>query len=72
MYNLTFTGFKTKAQAEAFRDWYSGQGEQDATVWFECRKEEGEIDVDFMPVDVQDPKGHGWKMNTLKCPLKIG
>lgn len=48
---LEIKGFKTIAQAKAFIDWYEGQGEQDACIWFECRKDEGEIDVDFMPVD---------------------
>ena len=48
---LEIKGFKTIAQAKAFIDWYEGQGEQDASIWFECRQEEGEIDVDFMPVD---------------------
>jgi len=31
MYTVKVTGFKTKAQAEAFREWYSGAGEQDAS-----------------------------------------
>lgn len=60
---LEIKGFKTIAQAKAFIDWYEGQtdlsarsreaeeGEQDASIWFECRQEEGKIDVDFMPVD---------------------
>lgn len=42
---LTINGFKTEAQVEAFWDWYSGQGEQDASIWFECRKEDGDIDI---------------------------
>lgn len=45
---LVISGFKTKAQVEAFWDWYSGQGEQDSRIWFECRKDEGEIDVKAM------------------------
>lgn len=48
MYELKITGFKTKKQAEQFRDWYSGQGEQDAAIWFECRKSEGNLDVEYM------------------------
>lgn len=52
-FTLTIKGFKTKEQVKAFASWYEGQGEQDASIWFECRKEEGEIDVDFMPVDCQ-------------------
>ena len=34
-FKVELTGFKTKAQAEAFVDWYGGAGEQDAAVWFE-------------------------------------
>lgn len=33
MYNLILKGFKTKEQVEEFVSWYSGQGEQDLTVW---------------------------------------
>lgn len=44
-------GFTTMTQAEAFADWYGGAGEQDASFWFEARKEEGEIDVDWMGTD---------------------
>ncbi len=31
--SVTFTGFDTMEQATAFYDWYSGQGEQDASIW---------------------------------------
>lgn len=37
MYSVTIKGFKTLEQAEAFYDWYEGQGEQAAIDWFECR-----------------------------------
>lgn len=69
MYSLKINGFKTKAQANAFIDWYEGQGEQEAQVWFECRQDEGEIDVDFMPVDVS--KKYKWVGDTLEAHLKI-
>ncbi len=69
MYNLLLKGFKTKEQVKAFIDWYEGQGEQDACAWFECRKSEGEIDVDFMPVDVREK--YKWEDNTLVAHLKI-
>lgn len=69
MYNLLIKGFKTKAQAEAFIDWYEGQGEQDACIWFECRKDEGEIDVDFMPVDCNIK--YVWDDDTLIAHLDI-
>jgi len=52
-YTLTIKGFKTEAQVKAFAEWYSSQGEQDASIWFECRKEEGEIDVEYMNVDCE-------------------
>lgn len=51
-YKLIIEGFTSIAQMKAFYNWYEGQGEQDATVWFEIAKDEGEIDVDFMGVDV--------------------
>ena len=28
----------TLEQAKVFADWYEGQGEQNADVWFECRQ----------------------------------
>jgi len=52
MYKLVVTGFNTKAEAEAFYSYYEGAGEQDACRWFECRKEEGEIEVDSMMTDM--------------------
>lgn len=51
MFNLLIKGFNTKEEALAFAKWYEGQGEQDAATWFECRKQEGSIKIDFMPVD---------------------
>lgn len=63
MFELHLKGFKTEAQVKAFMDWYEGQGEQDATIWFECRKEEGEIDVETMNVDLD--KEYTWEGNAL-------
>ena len=71
MYSLKIDGFKTKEQAEAFINWYDGQGEQDASVWFECRKQDGEIDVDFMPVDTAKTFPLVWKENVLEVVLDI-
>lgn len=68
-YSLLLNGFKTKEQVKAFIDWYEGQGEQDAAIWFEERKLEGEIDVDFMPVDVKNK--YNWNKNILVVRLKI-
>lgn len=38
MFNVIIEGFKTREQAEAFINWYEGQGEQDIIPWFEDRK----------------------------------
>ena len=35
MANCTFTNL-TKKQAKMLAEWYEGQGEQDADVWFDC------------------------------------
>ena len=35
MFSVKIEGFKTKEQAEAFVNWYEGQGEQDITYWLE-------------------------------------
>jgi hypothetical protein len=72
-FTLTIKGFKTKEQALEFAKWYEGQGEQDAAYWFEERKEEGKIDIDFMPVDVWKMRDQ-WKNfenNNLDLFLKI-
>lgn len=71
MYSLKINGFKTKSQAEAFIQWYEGQGEQDASVWFGERQHDGQIDVDFMPVDCQKTYPLTWKDNILEAELKI-
>lgn len=68
-FSLKLTGFKTRAQVEAFIDWYEGQGEQDSAIWFEARKDDGDIDVDDMPVDLRTP--YSWEANTLTARLKI-
>lgn len=35
MFTVTFTGFRTQEQADAFAAWYSGMGEQNAIYWME-------------------------------------
>jgi len=45
---LTVTGFNTIKEAEEFCNWYSGQGQDDACIWFEARKSEGVINCEFM------------------------
>jgi len=44
-------GFKSLEEAEEFCQWYSGQGEQDASIWFECRKDEGKDVRSFIPCE---------------------
>ena len=56
-------------EIRTFPDWYEGQGEQDAEIWFECRKDEGEIDIGTMYVDYTKP--YEWQDNTLIAWLKI-
>lgn len=41
-WKVTFDGFDTQEQAQAFADWYGGQGEQDAAPWLEEHS-----DIDF-------------------------
>lgn len=69
MFNLNISGFQTKEQANAFISWYEGQGEQDAAPWFENMMEDGDLDVDFMPVDMSVKPT--WKADTLHAKLKI-
>ena len=49
MFKVEISGFTTLVQASEFCSWYSNQGEQDASVWFGDRMEEGVIDTDFIP-----------------------
>lgn len=65
MYKIMIEGFKTKAQAEAFIKWYEGQGEQDACIWFECRKQEGKLDVDSMMVNYRKTYPLNWDNHIL-------
>lgn len=46
--SVTIKGFNKIEEAKEFCSWYSGQGEQDASIWFECRKDEGLIKVSSM------------------------
>ena len=47
MYNLVFSGFSTKAQAEEFLSWYGNSGEQDFGTHLNCR----DCEESFMGVD---------------------
>ena len=51
MFNLEIKGFESKNEVEEFIKWYEGQGEQDASIYFEESKMIGRIDRDFMSVD---------------------
>ena len=46
--SVTIKGFNKIEEAQEFCSWYSGQGEQDSSVWFECRQAEGTINVSTM------------------------
>jgi uncharacterized protein YodC (DUF2158 family) len=35
MVKVVVNGFSTVEEAQVFCDWYEGQGEQDASYWFE-------------------------------------
>jgi hypothetical protein len=47
MYNLVFSGFATKEQAEEFLSWYDNSGEQDFGTHLDCQ----ECPESFMPVN---------------------
>jgi len=47
-FKVEVTGFSSLAEAQAFVDWYSGQGEQDSATWFSDRKDEGLIQHSIM------------------------
>jgi hypothetical protein len=40
MFAVMIKGFPTKKEAEEFVNWYDGQGEQNAAIWFEINNEE--------------------------------
>lgn len=71
MISVQISGFNTKAEAEAFIDWYEGQGEQDAGYWFEARKEEGKIDISFMPTDIKKTFPIKWDGEQAHLVLKM-
>ncbi len=53
MVNVLITGFKNNDEAKEFINWYEGQGEQDASIWFECRIEEGSPIRDFIGCNIE-------------------
>lgn len=47
-FKVVITGFSSLAEAKEFTNWYSVQGEQDCEAWFECRRDEEEIEYSSM------------------------
>lgn len=45
---VTIKGFHTIEEASEFCSWYSGQGEQNASIWFECRVDDGRLSTKSM------------------------
>ena len=70
MYELVIKGFKNKDEAETFLSWYSGSGEQDASIWFECRIQEGLPIREYMDVDHLDKETGVWNGNQLTMVVK--
>ena len=68
-YTLTIKGFKNKAQVKAFAEWYEGQGEQDASMWFGEMLSDGELDITFMPVNLSIP--YVWDDSNMTIWLNI-
>jgi len=68
LFSVNITGFESKEEAQAFIDWYSGQGEQDSEFWFECRQDEGEIKHSKMLVD---SKTYPLKWNENSVEMKM-
>ena len=61
-FKVIITGFSSLAEAEEFVSWYSEQGEQDSTIWFDCRKEEGLIEHSSMYYKSSSTKGNSVTM----------
>lgn len=62
-YKVEISGFETEEQAEEFYHWYSGQGEQDLAIWFECQDE---LEVNC----ANACSGLSWENQTLKFTVK--
>lgn len=63
MFSIKISGFKNKAQAETFVHWYEGQGEQDITVWLECRDD---IDVKYINTKLSETFPLKWEGDCLQ------
>jgi hypothetical protein len=69
MCELVIKGFKNRDEVEMFRHWYCGQGEQDASIWFEETAREKDV-RDFLSVDNQHPETDEWNGDSLTMVLK--
>ena len=52
-FDLLIKGFKSESQVKEFIAWYEGQGEQDASLWFEEAQKQKKIGVDSMDMDMK-------------------
>lgn len=55
-FTLTIKGFKNMAQVKSFASWYSNQGEQQSSEWFEIASDLGKLDVSSIDVDSSVPQ----------------
>lgn len=72
-WSVLVTGFPTKEDAEAWRGWYDGQGEQDADIWLEDRKNDGDCGIKSAYVDYSEEAQKAKKLsdnNQLILPLR--
>ena len=58
MYKVVLKGFPTEKEARIFCEWFEGQGEQDATYWFEAHNQdnEGRSPMTITPLDITKPE----------------
>lgn len=71
MYEVVVKGFKTKAEAETFLNWYEGSAEQDIDIWLDCRRDEGLIETLSMNTNIQKTFPLKWNDNSLELHLKM-
>lgn len=54
-YSLKINGFRNMNEVKAFINWYEGQGEQGASIWFHEDVLQGNMDRDFIGIDTSKP-----------------
>jgi len=69
-FSVVITGFSSKAEAEAFVEWYDGSGEQNSFIWFEARKFEGKIKHSIMNVSSKIFPLK-WNNNSIEMKLEL-